>query len=306
MEGQAWDPHTTLPILRSVLPDCRPADAADAYEQLRAFILASTPETLRAVDLGLMPPSKGLHFMLGPDGLYYDFVNTDRVLTELQRAGAALSGSVLDFGCSTGRNVAVLARSGLPLQLTGVDPVPSSIEWANDNIAGAQFVLSRQAPPLPFSDQTFDLIYAKSIWTHFSPDAARQWFAEIARLLKRGGHFFFNIHGAHDLANRLAHNFPAPRYANIAHGEFADRASFVGAAFDGIVNHGWFFRPYTSAASQADLGKLPGAVIDDWGVMFMTPEYLREKLLPASLELVRYTPAATAGRLDGCVVRRVR
>lgn len=304
MEGPQWDPVATLTILRSVQPNVGPLRAMEAYQGLRTFIETADRETLRDASLSIVPP-RSLHFIDAGDQLFYDFVNTDRTLSELLRSGARLQGNILDFGCSTGRNVAVVQRANFhDLAVFGCDPVPSSIEWAQQNIPVAQLSVSQQEPPLPYGDEMFDLGYAKSIWTHFSPRAARAWMDEIARVLKPGGRFFFSVHGPHDVANRLIFNFPKPHYPSIGNGEFPDRTPFLVAVVSGLRKDGFFFRPYTDAGTQPDLRKLEGATTTDWGLTFVTTEYLTDCIIPANLELIRYTPAATAGRLDGCVVRK--
>jgi SAM-dependent methyltransferase len=304
MEGADWDPVTISRLLRDLWPDANPADAMDAYRQLVARIIALSPDQYRAAGFVIPPPAKGYHYS-PVDGLFYDFVNTDRVLSELLRAGARMEGAILDFGCSTGRSAAAIERAHFPnLLVHGCDPVPSSIEWAKANVPGVQFALSQQDPPLPYSDETFNLVFARSIWTHFSLRAARIWLSEIERIMTPDGYFFFNFHGPHDLANRIIFNIPSPHYPGIANGEFTGKTAFIGAMIKGLRNEGFIFRPYSDAASQADLGKLKGAEIADWGVAFMTLEFLTEQLLPDGLEVVRYTPAATAGRLDGVVVRK--
>jgi hypothetical protein len=76
------------------------------------------------------------------------------------------------------------------------------------------------------------------------------------------------------------------------------------AVVSGLRDNGFFFRPYSHARTQADLGKLEGATTTDWGLTFLTTEYLQSRILPPNLEIIRYTTAATAGRLDGFVVRK--
>jgi SAM-dependent methyltransferase len=43
-------------------------------------------------------------------------------------------------------------------------------------------------PPLPFEDNSFDLIWAISVWTHLT-DNALPWLAEMHRILRPGGIF---------------------------------------------------------------------------------------------------------------------
>ena len=307
MRGPDAIPVASQRILKSIDAenDVDPRDDGAVYIALRDFMKFASSEDRAAVDLGLEIPS-GIHFVHAGDGLFYDFRNTDRTLSELLRAGAQIRGSVLDFGCSSGRNLATLRRAAFPdLELHGVDPVPSSIRWARENIPDVAFEISGQHPPLPYADDTFDLIFAKSIWTHFSTDAARKWMIEIARVLRTGGHFFVTTHGPHDVANRLIFNFPRPNYLNIADGKFMNKVSFLSAVIGGLRERGFFFAPYSRVENQGDLGKIRGASTQDWGMMFMTASYLQEEIIPEDLELVQYTAAATAGRLDGSVLRKV-
>src|SRR5690606_453466 len=97
--------------------------------------------------------SPGVHFVAGQFPIFYDFKNTDIVLHELQKAGVTIRGRFLDFGCSSGRNLAVLGRA-YPgeLSLFGADPATASIDWLMGNIPGVHAVVSSQMPPLPYAD----------------------------------------------------------------------------------------------------------------------------------------------------------
>ena len=58
----------------------------------------------------------------------------------------------LDFGCSSGRVVRVLAAAYPELDWHGCDPIPDAIEWARENLPGIAFEQSPEYPPLPYAD----------------------------------------------------------------------------------------------------------------------------------------------------------
>ena len=50
-------------------------------------------------------------------------------------------------------------------------------------------------PPLPYSDASFDLIYAFSVFTHLTEPLQHLWMAEMRRVLRPGGYLLFSTHG---------------------------------------------------------------------------------------------------------------
>ncbi|WP_293680907.1 class I SAM-dependent methyltransferase [uncultured Phenylobacterium sp.] len=48
------------------------------------------------------------------------------------------------------------------------------------------FEVNGHQPPLPYADQTFDLVYALSVFTHLPQDHQFAWLDELRRVLKPG------------------------------------------------------------------------------------------------------------------------
>ena len=59
-------------------------------------------------------------------------------------------------------------------------------------------VLQRQSiddSPLAYADDTFDLVYALSVFTHLTEDLCEAWMDELYRIVKPGGAAIVTTHG---------------------------------------------------------------------------------------------------------------
>ncbi len=81
---------------------------------------------------------------------------------------------VLDFGCGWGRLTRLLARDVEPGRLFGCDPVENILEACRTTGVPATLARSDFLPArLPF-DESFDLAFAFSVFTHLSEEAAER------------------------------------------------------------------------------------------------------------------------------------
>lgn len=103
-------------------------------------------------------------------------------------------GSVLDFGCGCGRVMRRWVDVKGPV-FYGSDYNPDLIAWSAANLPFASFTTNGLAPPLPYGDGQFDLIYALSVFTHLTVDLQHSWMAELRRVLKPGGLLLFTTRG---------------------------------------------------------------------------------------------------------------
>jgi SAM-dependent methyltransferase len=104
-----------------------------------------------------------------------------------RRHGLELSADqrVLEFGCGSGR-VGRWFIEGSEARFSGCDVNEQLVGWCRANLDG-EFARTELAPPLPYADRTFDLVYALSVFTHMHEANARAWFAELARVVRPGG-----------------------------------------------------------------------------------------------------------------------
>jgi SAM-dependent methyltransferase len=67
-----------------------------------------------------------------------------------------------------------------------------------------RFLPNDPAPPLPFEAESFDLVYALSVFTHLPTRMQRPWMEELLRVTVRGGHVVFSTHGLRYLSGLSA------------------------------------------------------------------------------------------------------
>jgi ubiquinone/menaquinone biosynthesis C-methylase UbiE len=106
----------------------------------------------------------------------------------LDRIVAALppdfdAAAALDIGCGAGASTLALARYAQ--RVTGVDPSPAMLAFAQDALPGAKFVVAG-AESLPFESATFDLVTAAGSLNYANVRVA---LGEISRVLRAGGYF---------------------------------------------------------------------------------------------------------------------
>jgi phosphoethanolamine N-methyltransferase len=135
-----------------------------------------TPEILAVLQLlwgdGLLSPGGEAHL--------------DAIVNGLDLAGKL----VLDIGCALGGFDRLLARKYGAIVI-GLDVEARLVEIGRQRTAEAglseQVDLRLYDPgPLPFEDETFDVVFGKDSWIHI--EDKRALFSEVFRVLKPGGH----------------------------------------------------------------------------------------------------------------------
>ena len=94
--------------------------------------------------------------------------------------------SVLDFGCGAGRVLRNFEAESAVASFAGCDIDARSIEWLHEHLPWIDARLVDEAPPAPWPDDSFDLIYALSVFTHLT-DHWAGWLLELHRLLRPNG-----------------------------------------------------------------------------------------------------------------------
>ena len=177
---------------------------------------------------------------------------------------------ILDFGCGCGRVMRYWKDLSNPA-LSGADYNPYLVRWCRHNLPFADFQRVGDLKPLQYEDETFDLIYAYSVFTHLDLVSERFWIEELQRLLRPGGIMYLTLRGQ--------------RYAEVLTPEERERFD----AGEMVVQE------EKVSGSNACLAHHPES-------------YVREQLAPG-LEVVDYVPSDEAGEkadpwLDVVVFRK--
>jgi SAM-dependent methyltransferase len=97
------------------------------------------------------------------------------------------SARLLDFGCGWGRLTRYFARDVQPGSLYGCDPVEDVLDVCRRTRVPAELARSEFLPErLPF-DQSFDLAFSFSVFTHISEQAARRCLEALHAGMRPGG-----------------------------------------------------------------------------------------------------------------------
>lgn len=111
-----------------------------------------------------------------------------------ERPGLSLK--ILEWGCGPARVLQHLnATNDDSWELWGSDYNIRSISWCQQHLSGINFIHNGLEPPIPAENESFDVIYCISVFTHLSEARHYQWINEIYRLLKPGGLFIGTFRG---------------------------------------------------------------------------------------------------------------
>jgi SAM-dependent methyltransferase len=120
----------------------------------------------------------------------YDWLGeaTKREIEAALPDGFSLDGrSVLDFGCGAGRTLRHFVAEQRPIDLWGCDIDIASIQWLERHLAPpVHAFVNGERPPLAQPDESFDVAYCISVFTHLT-DSWSEWLIELHRILKPGG-----------------------------------------------------------------------------------------------------------------------
>ena len=103
---------------------------------------------------------------------------------------------ILDWGCGPARIIRHLPEMvGNDCQYFGTDYNPVTIKWCSSKIEGITFNRNNLNPPMTYVDNSFDVIYGISIFTHLSAKNHESWAAELYRILQKNGILMITSHG---------------------------------------------------------------------------------------------------------------
>lgn len=101
---------------------------------------------------------------------------------------------ILDWGCGCGRLIRHFAARSKS-RITGIEIDPDNLQWCAEHYLSANFREGRLEPPLDIPDDSFDLIFGISVFTHLTEELQHQWLAELRRITKPGGVVLMTVTG---------------------------------------------------------------------------------------------------------------
>jgi ubiquinone/menaquinone biosynthesis C-methylase UbiE len=133
--------------------------------------------------------------LIARSAMFYDLVGVTGVRSRrvLDVLKPGKSDFILDVGCGTGTLACLIAEvAGKKGMVAGIDPSSRMLAIARRK-AGARGLKIDFRPAamekLPFKDGQFDKVYSTLMIHHLPSRVKKQGFAEVRRVLKRGGQF---------------------------------------------------------------------------------------------------------------------
>ena len=108
---------------------------------------------------------------------------------ELERFGA-----ILDFGCGCGRILRRFKDLSRTAELHGSDYDARQIAWCEARLPFGRFRTNGLQPPLSYADNSFDLVYAFSVFTHLPEELQVVWMRELRRVSRPNGYVLITVH----------------------------------------------------------------------------------------------------------------
>lgn len=171
-------------------------------ERLRAGWLTMRARDDHLAFDGMPVPPAGLRLLVdGRSGDAGRFLAIGGRMARAIRGAVEAAGSrpeemsaILDFGCGCGRVARHWAGLRGP-EVHGCDYNAELVGWCRGHLPHVQAGVNALAPPAPYVADSFDLIYALSVFSHLDEPLQSAWVAEFERLLRPGGLLVVSVLG---------------------------------------------------------------------------------------------------------------
>ncbi len=121
--------------------------------------------------------------------------NLEEALARIERRFADFA-AILDFGCGSARTLLAFAEDRpRASRFYGTDIDEEVIAWIRDHLPYVTATTNGALPPLVYPDDTFELIYSISVFTHLNEDFQFQWLRELRRVAAPGAILLLTVHG---------------------------------------------------------------------------------------------------------------
>jgi SAM-dependent methyltransferase len=222
-----------------------------------------------------LPPARLRLLVDGRSGDAERFLQVGARMLDSIRTAAAGSGpaveemrAVLDFGCGCGRVARHWARIEGP-ELHGCDYNGELVDWSDANLPFLWADRNGLAPPTPYVAESFDLIYALSVFSHLDEPLQHAWVAEFRRLLRPGGRLVVSLLGD-SVSDRLA----LDERRRFAAGELVVQRPRMAGRNLCTAYHP---RPYVTGSLLADFGDIRAFDLGSAEMVLMQDAYIARR-----------------------------
>jgi SAM-dependent methyltransferase len=102
---------------------------------------------------------------------------------------------ILDFGCGWGRMIRFFLKDIVADNLYGIDVNSEMIDICLNKVRLGNYSVGKPEPPTEFANNSFDVVYAYSVFSHLAEPVHIKWVEELSRILKPGGMLIVTVWG---------------------------------------------------------------------------------------------------------------
>jgi SAM-dependent methyltransferase len=189
------EPAVRMVIARSKKPDTSPKDWFSGISDETWFWMNTTGCRRRKAIADLLPhmPEVAMQELLtghSGDSTLGEGFNAYKIFKncyETHIGPIESCRAILDFGCGWGRTIRFFLKDLQPEKLLGIDHDEKVIRACRNTNKWCRFKLVEPDAPTPLRQESFDLIYLYSVFSHLPEEMHWAWLKEFHRLLAPGG-----------------------------------------------------------------------------------------------------------------------
>ena len=185
-----------------------------------------------------------------------------RIYLDLKRALAPYhpvdqARHILDWGCGCGRVIRFLVEDVPADRISGCDIDEAAIQWMRANMPGSAYATIAGLPPTPYFENTFDLVYGISIFTHLDEATQTRWLEELRRITALGGYVAVSVLSPENVPPKQRAHITAKGLFDMRSEQASTFAPYVGPDYYRLTFHSREYIEQRWAEYFAIVGYIP-------------------------------------------------